>query len=169
MSNLIILSAEGDRFLCSPLLENISQTIRDSDIEEEIDLGILEIDGASLQLVLNYCDHHKYLETPPFHKIVANDNFAGYVSDPWDVELVESLDTEQVLRLLKAANKLAIKSLVELITIKIATIFAGKSLQDYSTLIDMELSINQTEDEWLKREFAWAIESPGSEQTQDYL
>lgn len=168
-SHLEIISAEGDRFKCSPKLAQISQTIRDSDLEEEIDLGILEIDGDSLQLILNYCEHHQYIETELYQNTVSNSNFASFIADPWDVELIECLDTEQVLRLLKAANKLAIKPLVELISVKIASVFAGKSIEGYKSMIDMDVTVNKAQESWLKREYTWPVETPNSEQAEDYL
>jgi hypothetical protein len=169
MSRLIILSAEGDLFECSPSLASISQTIRDNDLEEEIDLGILEIDSSSLQLILNYCEHHQYTEPAPLQRTVSNNDFSSYVADPWDVEYINSLDTERLLRLVKAANKLAIRPIVELVSIKVASVFAGKTEEELQDLISMDVAVDRDMEDWLKQEYSWAIQEAGSEQSQSYL
>lgn len=126
------------------------------DVSEEIHLSALQIDSFSLNSVLRFFElcrkNSKFIVKKPLksrklHKVVEGEAFVSFVSE---------FDSDQLLNLIIAADKLGVKELVELCSAAIATDYSKMPFSQQLELLGMKLDLTPEEDEFIRKyEFKW--------------
>ncbi len=124
---LKLLSQEGDVFEVENDVGIMSKLIKcmveDSGPDEEIPLP--NVKSAILIKVIEYCNHHKNSPVAEIEKPLKTIDMRQLVSE-WDAEFM-MIEHDMLFELIKAANYLDIKSLLDLSCAKIASMLKGKT------------------------------------------
>eukprot|EP01084_Bolivina_argentea_P295481 508725_1 len=84
-------------------------------------IEIHQVPSETLRYVLEYLHHHNGKEPDPLPCPVRSKHMSEMVSDQWDAIWINAFDKETIFEIIKAANYMDIKSLMNLGCAKIAT------------------------------------------------
>ncbi|EGT33255.1 hypothetical protein CAEBREN_06894 [Caenorhabditis brenneri] len=102
------------------------------DVEKKDAIPIENIDGATLKLVFEWCEHHKGEAIPEDDDSVPK----NVVIPEFDAQLME-IDNERLFNLICAANYLNIKQLLNVSCKKVANMAKGKSPEEMRILFEI--------------------------------
>ena len=143
----------------SQLLKNMMEDVQDS---TNVVIPIPNVTSSILKRVLEYCDYHKNSieESSPIHieEFESNKNRPDK-ENPFDLEFISSLSTDDLFDVITASNYLDIKGLLDLGCKHVANKIKGKSPQEIRTLFNVENDFTPEEEERIKRENEWASDS----------
>jgi hypothetical protein len=89
-----------------------------------INLPILR--EQELNIILQYCQHHNYNFPEPLVKPLRSNELINCVNDPWDANLLNSLDLDQTTDLLNAVTYIGCSGLADICYAKLALYFRSK-------------------------------------------
>lgn len=162
MDNITVITHEGDSFPVSRRLSHLSEFISCTlhlvaiETTTQIDLGDLDIDSSSFQLLLNYCILHDFQVIKPKKSGFKGESLED-MYETEDVEYIKAVDEDRLLGLCLAAKAMGIDSLVELVLRAISTLVAGKTTTELSEMMDFSINIDERKEAFMKAEAQWAL------------
>ena len=154
---ITLISNEGNReeislktAFRSELIQNILK------INSNIREIHLDIKIRIIKQIKEYLEHYENKETKKIEKPLPSKNFKEYV-DEWDNNYMD-LDLENIIEILKGANILDIRSLMELSGTKLASIIKGKSTEQIRNIFNIESDFTPEEEREISEENKWANE-----------
>ena len=95
------------------------------------------VPSASLELVIEYMNHHKGTEPELIKKPLASKVMAEVVKDKWDATFIEKIgeDRQALYDLILAANYMDIKGLLHLGCAKVASLIKGQPLEKIKDIL----------------------------------
>ncbi|EGT35774.1 hypothetical protein CAEBREN_07406 [Caenorhabditis brenneri] len=136
-----IAGSDGVEFKVSELAIQQSETLNRlvttmgytaEDVEKKDAIPIENIDGATLKLVFEWCEHHKGEAIPEDDDSVPK----NVVIPEFDAKLME-IDNMQLFHLICAANYLNIKQLLNVSCKKVANMAKGKSPEELRIIFEI--------------------------------
>lgn len=140
----------------SALVKNI---VEDSGVSEEIPLE--QVAQSVLAKILEYCEHHEFTIPEPIAKPLQSNNIYDAVPQ-WDGDFISAFNEDDLIELIKAANYLDIKCLLDLGLAKIAAKFKGKTVEELRQEYNIQEEFTPEVEEQLKAEYPWALEEEAS-------
>ena len=133
----------------------VKSMIDDGGIEEEIPLP--NVKRATLDKVIEFCQHHKEEPLGDIEKPLKTNNIKDVVAN-WYGEFVDT-EIEQLYEIILAANYLDVKPLLEVTCAAVAAMMKGKSIEEIRTLFNIENDFTPEEEEQIREENKWAEEA----------
>lgn len=140
---MITLTSSGDNprsfeiqkqyALMSKLVFNVLEG--DSDA---LAIKILQVDGSTLELIVEYLNHHKSRVPAEIAKPIRSVKMEKIVEDLWDAEYINRLDKRSLFKIILGANYMDIKSLLHLGCAKVAIMIKGKSPEEIKKILGEE-------------------------------
>ncbi|EGT36437.1 hypothetical protein CAEBREN_19551 [Caenorhabditis brenneri] len=136
-----IAGSDGVEFKVSELAIQQSETLNRlvttmgytaEDVEKKDAIPIENIDGATLKLVFEWCEHHKGEAIPEDDDSVPK----NVVIPEFDAKLME-IDDDRLFNLICAANYLNIKQLLNVSCKKVANMAKGKSPEELRIIFEI--------------------------------
>jgi len=114
----------------------VKTSLENDDKAEEV--PIPGVQGAILELVVNYMKEHKGVEPPIIEKPLRSKVMKDVCPHKWDADYIDKIgDTRQMLYdLILAANYMDIKSLLHLGCAKVASLIKGQPLEKIKEILD---------------------------------
>jgi hypothetical protein len=84
------------------------------------------INSATLNLVLTFCEYHKYTHPPEITRPLQYNDLKKCTFDVWDSDFISSVDFDKVTDILNASTYLDIRSLTDLCYARLALFFRGR-------------------------------------------
>lgn len=173
--SIILESSDGQRFPVdknaaykSCLLKTMLEDLGD-DSSQTIPLP--NVGGATLQKVIDYCEHHKNDEPISKEeeeleaKQKQNFNFLYdkkiEIADEWDATFIK-MSKDELFAVLMAANYLDIKPLLDLGCKSVASVIKGKSVEEVRDYFGIVNDFTPEEEERIRIETSWADTSATS-------
>ena len=105
-----------------------------------IKLDNLNIEQSTWECILTYLNHHKgeFIKRIP-SPLLDDTQITDIVSDMWDVNYIENIDIKDMLVLISAAECLDIRSLVNLIVVKISIMLKNDPTSDIKNLVTQHM------------------------------
>ncbi|CAG9327665.1 unnamed protein product [Blepharisma stoltei] len=152
-----LVSYEGTVFTVPISILDVSEPLKESpDYESQIHLEPLEIDDEPLRLILTYLEHHEFKPLNLASCHLNSGDLVSHLYDTWDAEFVEGIEIESLLKLLLASQRLDIKTLTEIICMKIAITLRLKDKETLSEEYKENLVPISEHEAWLQEEYFWA-------------
>jgi S-phase kinase-associated protein 1 len=123
-----IKSSDGVEFQVNTGIANMSVFIA-TFVKENPNSSILHLENIKsndLRIIIQFCEHHKYIPPPEIVRPLQYNELSKCVSDIWDAEFISSIEFEKVTELLLVADYLGISSLTDLCYARMAMYFRGK-------------------------------------------
>ncbi|RZC80003.1 hypothetical protein C5167_042579 [Papaver somniferum] len=157
MSKMISLrSSDGDIFEIDEISAHQSLTIKhmieDGCADDAIPLH--NVTSKILEKVIEYCNKHGESTTAGGDSIISKADKEAL--EKWDKEFVK-LDQAILSGLIKAANYLNIKSLLDLTCITIADMIRGKTVEEIRKTFNIRNDFTPEEEEAVRRENQWTF------------
>lgn len=127
------LSIPRDFAVMSKLVHNIIEGDQDA-----TEIQVKQVDGETLQLIVNYLKHHQGNEPTEIAKPIRSVKMEKIVEDPWDAEFINGLAKRSLFQLILGANYMDCKSLLHLGCAKVATMIKGKSPEEIKQILGEE-------------------------------
>jgi len=105
---------------------------------EASQIQVKQVDGDTLQLIVDYLNHHKGTEPDEIAKPIRSVKMEKIVGDQWDAEFINDLKKRQLFQLILGANYMDCKSLLHLGCAKVATMIKGKSPEEIKQILGEE-------------------------------
>jgi len=121
-------SCEGIEYNIDSKISNMSVYI--SNIIKENQNSILSLDNiksSELNLIIQYCEHHKFTSPAEILKPLQFNELTKCVQDTWDADFISGLEFDKITDLLLAAEYLMINSITDLCYAKMALYFRGSN------------------------------------------
>tara|TARA_B100000674_G_scaffold489564_2_gene503760 strand:- start:286 stop:783 length:498 start_codon:yes stop_codon:yes gene_type:complete len=144
-------SISKDNILISQLIS--SMITECSNINETIPLP--NVNSSSLEKIIEFCNH--YTENNDFNEIEKplRSSKMEDVIPPWYASFVDSMEMELLFEVVKGANYMAIKPLLDLCCAKIASMIKGKSPEEIRETFGIENDFTPEEEARLREEHKW--------------
>merc|ERR1719223_1400500 len=126
--------------------------VDDSGTDEEIPLP--NVKTAILSKVVDYCKYHKDNAPEEIQKPLKSTNLIECGVSEWDAEFVE-VEKEVLFELVLAANYLDIKSLLDLMCAKVASMIKGKCTEEIRKTFDIVNDFTPEEEAQVREEGRW--------------
>jgi len=157
MKIIKLVSSSNDIIKIDSMYMNLSSIIlelSENDNNEEIEVS-LPFNTQVIKLVVDFCE---YYSTDPL--VLTNCNPLGtndinQLMQKWYVEYI-NIPSELVFELMNIANYLIIEELIELTSVKIATILKGKSPEQIREHFNIKDTFTQEEKHEFRQSHAWA-------------
>merc|ERR1711973_909429 len=106
--------------------------------KEASEIQVKQVDGATLELIVKYLEHHKGKEPAEIAKPIRSVKMEKIVEDTWDAEFINNLAKRALFQLILGANYMDCKSLLHLGCAKVATMIKGKSPEEIKQILGEE-------------------------------
>ena len=149
-------SEDGHTFRVSQRVAKMSETISNmlEDIGDDCDapIPLTYIARETLERVIEYCEHHKDDPAPESEERATDKRY----EEPkgWDKEFV-ALEMGELFEVMKAANFLSIKQLLNLSCKAVAHMIKGKTPDEIKKLFGVEGDFTEEEMTAVKNEIDW--------------
>lgn len=159
---ITVVTHEGDRFQVSRRIAQLSEFVScifhlvACETTSEIDLGGLEIDSSSFQLILDYCSLHDFSAVQPKSSTQKGGGLRTFY-DSRDVDFIEAVDDDRLLKLCLAAKVMGIEALLELILRAISLSVAEKETAELGEMMGIAIEVDQRKDVFVKADSSWAL------------
>mmetsp|Transcript_30518 Transcript_30518/g.34688 ORF Transcript_30518/g.34688 Transcript_30518/m.34688 type:complete len:181 (+) Transcript_30518:160-702(+) len=160
MSDTVTLvSKEGEKIEVSSKITAMSGLIKNiiEDQDSKEDIVFDAISTVTLNRIVNYCQHHEFINPEPLKKPLPSNKLEDFLGD-WDREFLEALKEEELTDLINAANFLDVKALIDICCARVAAMFKGKSIDELRAEYNIEEEFTPEVEEQLKKEYPWALE-----------
>lgn len=152
-----LVSYEGTVFRVPISIVEVSEVLKGApDYNSQFYLDTLEIDDESIKYIITYLEHHEYKPISLGSKKLTSNDLVSHLIDPWDADFINSIEHEQLLKLIFAAQKLDIKTLLEIACIKIATTLRMKDETALTEEYRVDIKLLVQYEGWIKEDYAWA-------------
>lgn len=158
---ITVITHEGDRFQVSRRITQLSEFISCKlhlvacETTSQVDLGGVEVDSSSFQLVLNYCQLHDFQAIQPRSRQKEGNLRAFY--DGADVDFVEAVDDDSLLKLCLAAKSMGMEALLQLLLRAISLSLAQKEKAELGEMLGIAIDVNERKEAFMKADSAWAL------------
>ena len=132
-------SAQKSKVLKQKLLESISPKTKKSPVVQ-----LKDIKYDILKKVVEYLNYYKNKIPKVIPKPAPTENLSAFLDD-WDYEYITKIDLDSTFDLMNAASDLQIQSLLDLASIKIASILKNRGIEDIRTMFDGECDLSEKE------------------------
>jgi S-phase kinase-associated protein 1 len=105
---------------------------------EAVNIEVKQVDGQTLELIVDYLKHHKGKEPAEIAKPIRSVKMEKIVEDPFDAQFINKLPKRQLFQLILGANYMDCKSLLHLGCAKVATMIKGKSPEEIKQILGEE-------------------------------
>ena len=179
-SKVTLISSDGIKFIISQkagmrsnyILKNINKEIvenKDKKKEENInlqdnneqkDVNSITIDfikGDILKKIVEYLEHYENDEPKEIEKPLPSSDLNEYIDD-WDYNYID-VDLDTLFELNKAADKMKIKSLLELISAKSASLIRGHSPDEIRKNFGISNEFKPEEEKLILEENKWCMDN----------
>eukprot|EP00512_Aurantiochytrium_limacinum_P003696 CAMPEP_0171499736 /NCGR_PEP_ID=MMETSP0958-20121227/8595_1 /TAXON_ID=87120 /ORGANISM="Aurantiochytrium limacinum, Strain ATCCMYA-1381" /LENGTH=198 /DNA_ID=CAMNT_0012034327 /DNA_START=17 /DNA_END=613 /DNA_ORIENTATION=+ len=133
----ILVSREGEKLEVPLNVAQLSGLVKEmtSDAEEDednIEIPVSEASIETLEKVVVFCKYHVDVEWRPVKKPLPAEKIDDFsqIVPKWDAEFLQNEPVTAIADLLKAANFLDIKSLLDLTCAKIASLVRGRTKKE---------------------------------------
>ena len=133
----------------------VKSMIDDAGTEEDIPLP--NVKKATLDKVIEFCQHYKEEPMQDIEKPLKTNNIKDVVSQFYG-DFVD-IEIEQLYEIILAANYLDVKPLLEVTCAAVAAMMKGKSIEEIRTLFNIENDFTPEEEEQIREENKWAEEA----------
>jgi len=134
---------------------NISTLVKTSleNDENAAELPIPAVQGAILEKIVEYMNHHKGTEPPIIEKPLRSKVLKDVCQDKWDAEFIDKIgdNRQQLYDLILAANYLDVKSLLHLGCAKVASLIKGQPLEKIKEILDPKGEYTKKDDKEEKK------------------
>ena len=103
--------------------------------QEATQIQVKQVDGDTLELIVNYLKHHKGQEPAEIAKPIRSVKMEKIVEDNWDAEFIVGLKKRQLFQLILGANYMDCKALLHLGCARVATMIKGKSPEEIKQIL----------------------------------
>ncbi|KAL3539094.1 hypothetical protein ACH5RR_002460 [Cinchona calisaya] len=151
---IVLKSSDGDTFEVEEAVALQSRIIKHVIQENDADISIPlpKVTSKILAMVIEYCKKHvEALKSSDVDKSSDED------LKTFDADFVK-VDSDTLFDLIKAANYLNIKSLLDLTCQTVADMIKGKTPEEIYKTFNIKNSFTPEEEEEIRRENAWAFE-----------
>ncbi|KAK4267825.1 hypothetical protein QN277_024558 [Acacia crassicarpa] len=148
---ITVVSSDGGEFKITVSAVMLSKRlnellVEDICVSDKCKVPITEVDSKTLVKVIEYCEKHA-----PRANSEASDSDAEEL-EKWDIEFMK-VDVEDTLfDMLKAANYLNIKGLLDLACQTVADLMEGKTVSQIRKIFHIENDFSSEEQEQLRRQ-----------------
>jgi len=140
--------------LLSNLIKNAIEDI--SNCEEA--LSIMEVDGKTLTLVVEYLNHFNGVPPSEIEKPLKS-SVLKEIIDEWSADFIEKFDVEVLVDLTVAANYMEIQCLLDLVCAKLASMCKDKSEEEIFSTFGVKEPFTEEEKTKIKEENKWIEEN----------
>ena len=109
------------------------------------ELYLKDIRHPIIKKIKKYLEHYMYKTPKKIEMPLPNKDFKDCI-DEWDYDFI-NCDIETILELMVAANFLAISSLLDLTSAKIASLIKGKNSEEIRRILNMENDFDEIEEQ----------------------
>ena len=103
---------------------NLISDIVDQASEEDKIIYLREVEGKSLEKIIDYLNHYKDFEPKeipkPFPEKTDDEFFRSILNDDWTFDFLEQFTLEELITLVNSANYLEIEGLINIIAAKLS-------------------------------------------------
>ena len=132
-------SAQKSKVLKQKILESINPKEKKS---PEVQLKDVKYD--ILKKIVEYLNYYKNKTPKEIPKPVPSENLSAFLDD-WDFEYINKMDLDSTFDLMNAASDLEISGLLDLASIKIASILKNKEIEDIRNMFDGKCDLSEKE------------------------
>ncbi|XXH05513.1 hypothetical protein Hte_011943 [Hypoxylon texense] len=164
---LTLMSQDGTKITISRKAARYSQILEDlmedlCESETELPIPLDAIDGASLAIIVEWCEHHAVAPAEP------SDDEDSWSSEDswyksrrtripeWDAEFLASKDKETIFDILNAANYMNVQPLLDYAIKTLARNLIGMNTEQMREYLNVTNDFTPEEEEKVRRETAWA-------------
>lgn len=118
-------------------ISKLVKTSLDTD-DSATELNIPGVEGAILEQIVKYMEHHKGKEPPIIEKPLKTKVMADNCKDPFDASFIDVLaktDNKPLYDMILAANYMDIKGLLHLGCAKVASLIKGQPLEKIKDIL----------------------------------
>lgn len=151
---ILIKTSDGELFTVDKKTMYLSTLIKNMYEDLDIDSGEIlplgEVNSKLFSKILVYCEHHKddVLENEDVEKSIKQPDSNDMTE--WDREFIGS-DIEELFELIKTANYLDIKNLLELGCKAVANLIKDKSVEEIREILGVENDFSPEEEDAAKK------------------
>jgi S-phase kinase-associated protein 1 len=139
-TTVVLRSKDGRTFELERSWAKVSSLVKrsletDSSASE---VPILGVEGAVLELVVEYLVHHKGTEPDVVEKPLRSKVMREVVKDEWDADFIDRVgaNRQALYELIMAANYMDVQGLLHLGCAKVASLIKGQPLEKIKTILD---------------------------------
>ena len=158
--SVTLVSSDGAHFQIPVSVAKCSGLVN-SLIEDETDysdpIPILGVNTENLTKIIAFCTHILEEPLPEIEKPIRSNVFRDIVP-PW-YDTFADMDHSALFELVEAANYMDVKSLLDLICAKIASMIKDKSVEDIRETFKIPNLYTPEEEEAFREECKWAEDS----------
>lgn len=161
MPNIKLQSLNGDIFdtdvqvaKCSGLIKTMLEDLGIENNEDDTVVPLPNVSSDILTKVLQWITYHK--DDPEPMKDDEDKEIVNF--SEWDTEFLNTLDMEVLFELIKAANYLDIKGLLNMTCQNVANMMKGKSAEEIRQIFNIKNDFTPEEEEQIRKENEWCEE-----------
>ena len=151
MDSIIIISADNHKIQLDTKSAQKSKVLRQK-ILESIDskskitpvVQLKEVKYEILKKIVEYLNYYKNKTPKEIPKPVPSENLSAFLDD-WDNEFINKIDLDSTFELMNAASDLEIPSLLDLASVKIASILKNRGIEDIRNMFNGEYDLTDKE------------------------
>jgi len=133
------------------LQSNLVKTALEDDREAK-EVSLVHITAPIVEKVVQYMNYHKDVPPRKIESPLKSNNMKELV-DKFDAKFVDEVDLDTLMKLLLAANYMDVKSLLELICAKVASMMKGKTAPQIRKAFGIREEFTPEEYEEIKEKF----------------
>jgi len=151
MVELTLVSGDEKSFKIDEKAAKMSMTIKLllEDVGNEENIPLPNVQSAILSKVIEYCEKHKN-DDPPVENADAAPS-----EDEGDLDFCKEFDQATLFEMIKAANYLDIRSLLDVTCKTVANMIKGKTTEQIRATFNIENDFTPEEEEAIRKENAW--------------
>ena len=108
------------------------------------ELQLKEIKYDILKKIVEYLNYYKNKTPKEIPKPVPSEKLSSFL-DEWDFEYINNIDLDNIFDIMNAASDLGIQSLLDLASIKVASILKNKGIEDIRYMFNGECDLTEKE------------------------
>ncbi|KAI4861980.1 E3 ubiquitin ligase complex SCF subunit sconC [Hypoxylon rubiginosum] len=153
---LMLISGDGTEITISRNAARHSQILADlmedlPETETELPIPLDAVDGASLKIVVEWCEHFAAHQAPQGLKPVGPSKIPQ-----WDAEFLTFEDNDTIFAVTNAANYMNVQPLLDYAIKTIAAALKGKSTEEMREYLGIESDFTPEEEAQIRSETQWA-------------
>jgi len=129
---------------------NLVKTALEDD-KESNEVNLIHITAPIVQKVIDYMLYHVDVEPRKIESPLKSTNMKELV-DQFDAKFVDDIDQDTLFKLLLAANYMDVKSLLQLICAKVASMMKGKTADQIRKTFNIRGEFTPEEEEEIRRD-----------------
>ena len=151
MESITLISADNHKIELdaksgqrSPVIKQKLLDAMNPKYKRKPELQFKEIKYDILKKVVEYLNYYKNKTPKEIPKPVPSEKLSAFL-DEWDFEFINNIDLDSIFDLMNAASDLGIQSLLDLSSIKVASILKNKGIEDIRYMFNGECDLTEKE------------------------